>query len=83
MRLIVKQRFVEGMQYTGYNLDELEKWIDGPHDIMGRRGPASIRFYTDGDMTEAFVGDWIIKGGDGCHAVDGRSFDTFFEVASP
>ena len=89
MQFIQKPLVVDAIQWTGLNLEEVTRFMQGKSGLVQRHPttPAedSITLITLGGIRqEARIGDWIVKGRRGeLYPVTQTIFDEVYEIVRP
>jgi hypothetical protein len=82
-RYIRRALFVDAIQVTDENFDELITWCQGDSQNDGTRKYIRVRVHTPKSIrqTQAFVGDWILYTDRGYKVYTNRSFTDNFDLA--
>ncbi len=82
LKYIRKPFVVEAVQLTEENFDEVLAWCDGSRDV-DRQNQVHIRVRVrhplNARQTRAYVGDWVLRAGEGFKIYNAPAFEKSFQ----
>jgi hypothetical protein len=83
-KFVRKPFFVDGVQVTEENLDEVGRWCNG-HVHTNEKGQRFIKVEVERPLydrqTRAFVGDWVLRSHKGFKVYTNQAFEKSFDEA--